>query len=80
MLITVTSVVTPEKIMKNENKLYYVYPTHLENIMGRNNLTAAYLLEYWANKGAIPHYGAVVENLRTHASEIFKISKPTSYE
>lgn len=58
------------------NVLTFEFPKHLEHPAGRVSLTAAYLLEYWAKKGAIPRYGGVIDGLRTGADEIFKASKP----
>jgi hypothetical protein len=40
---------------------------------GRLNVTAAYLFEYWADKGVIPRYEAVIDGLRNVASETFNI-------
>ena len=56
--------------------LSFGFPEQLEHPVGRVNLTAAYLLEYWAEKGAIPRYDGVIEGLRTGAAEIFKAAKP----
>ena len=56
--------------------LTFEFPKHLEHPVGRVNLTAADLLEYWANKGVIPSYDAVIDGLRDGAAEIFKAAKP----
>ena len=59
-----------------EHGLTFEFPKHLEHQVGRVNLTAAYLLEYWANKGAIPRYEGVIDGLRYGADEIFNAAKP----
>ena len=59
-----------------EHGLTFEFPKHLEHPVGRVNLTAAYLLEYWANKGAIPRYDGVIDGLRYGADEIFNAAKP----
>lgn len=43
------------------------FPKHLEHPARRVNLTAAYLLEYWTKKGAIPRYNGVIDGLRSGA-------------
>jgi hypothetical protein len=42
----------------------------LENPIARSNLTAAYLLKYWADKGMIPNYEGLIEELRLNASKL----------
>lgn len=56
--------------------LTFEFPKHMEHPVGRVNLTAAYLLEYWASKGAIPRYDGVIDGLREGAEKIFKAAKP----
>ena len=56
--------------------LIFEFPKHTEHTAGRVNLTAACLLEYWANKGAIPRYDGVIDGLREGAAEIFNAAKP----
>ena len=58
-----------------EHGLTFEFPKHLEHQVGRVNLTAAYLLEYWANKGAIPRYEGVIDGLRYGADEDFQCGK-----
>jgi len=55
--------------------LTFEFPKKLEHPAGRVNLTAAYLLEYWAKKEAIPRYDGVIDGLRAGASEIFTAAK-----
>ena len=75
-LLAVGSTVELER--GGEHGLTFEFPKHLEHPVGRVNLTAAYLLEYWANKGAIPRYEAVIDGLRHCADEIFNAAKPVS--
>ena len=56
--------------------LTFEFPKHMEHPAGRVNLTAAYLLEYWASKGTIPRYDGVIDGLLAGAAEIFKVAKP----
>ena len=56
--------------------LTFEFPKHLQHPSGRTSLTAAYLLEYWATKGAIPCYQGVIDELRKEAEEIFRVAKP----
>lgn len=67
---------TAELESGGERGLTFEYPKHLEHHIGRVNLTAADLLEYWANKGAIPRYDGVIDGLRSGADEIFKAANP----
>lgn len=67
---------TAELESGGEPGLTFEFPKHLEHPMGRVNLTAAYLLEYWAKKGAIPKYDGVIDGLRACADEISKVAKP----
>lgn len=67
---------TDELERGGETGLTFEYPKHLEHPIGRANLTAAYLLEYWAKKGAIQRYDGVIDGLREGATEIFKVAKP----
>lgn len=57
-------------------ELIFEFPKNLQHPIGRANLTAAYLLEYWAKKGAIPRYDGVIDGLRDGATEISKVAKP----
>ena len=57
-------------------ELTFEFPKHTEHPAGRVNLTAAYLLEYWSGKGAIPRYDGVIDGLRDGAAEIFKAATP----
>ena len=59
-----------------EYDLTFEFPKHIEHPAGRTNLTAAYLLEYWAKKGIIPRYDGVIDGLRDGAAEIFEAAKP----
>lgn len=56
--------------------LTFEFPKHLQHPSGRTILTAAYLLEYWATKGAIPCYQGVIDELRKGAEEVFMTAKP----
>ena len=56
--------------------LTFEFPKHMEHPAGRVNLTAAYLLEYWSGKGAIPRYDGVIDGLRDGSAEIFKAATP----
>ena len=56
--------------------LTFEFPKHMEHPAGRANLTAAYLLEYWASKGILPRYDGVIDGLLDGAAEIFKVAKP----
>lgn len=67
---------TAELESGGEHGLTFEFPKHIEHPAGRVNLTAAYLLEYWAKKGAIPRYDGVIDGLRAGADEIFKAAKP----
>jgi len=59
-----------------EPGLTFEFPKRFEHPAGRVNLTAAYLLEYWSKKGAIPRYDGVIGGLRAGADDIFKAAKP----
>lgn len=73
-LLAVGSTVELER--GGEHGLTFEFPKHLEHPVGRVNSTAAHLLEYWANKGAIPRYDGVIDGLRYGADEIFNAAKP----
>lgn len=53
----------PKKFLEYEDR-------HLEHPAGRTAMTAAYLLAYWADKGAIPRYDGVIDGLRATFAEL----------
>ena len=59
-------------------QLTFEFPKNLTHPIVHTNMIAAYLLEYWATKGVIPHYTGVIDGLREGADEIFKIAIPVS--
>ena len=67
---------TAELESGGELGLIFEIPKHLEHPAGRVNFTAAYLLEYWSKKGAIPRYDGIIDGLRSGADEIFKAANP----
>lgn len=67
---------TTELESRGESRFQFEFPKHLEHPAGRAMLTAAYLLEHWANTGAIPRYDGVIDALRDGAGDIFKAAKP----
>lgn len=62
--------------MTEHGLLTFEFPKHMQHPIGRTNLTAAYLLEYWASKGAIPRYDGVIDGLKEGAAEISTVAKP----
>jgi len=66
---------TAELESSGDPGLTFEFPKKLEHPAGRVNLTAAYLLEYWVKKEAIPRYDGVIDGLRAGASEIFTAAK-----
>ena len=76
LLIGASSLTAELESGGEQGLLTFEFPKHTEHPAGRVNLTAAYLLEYWASKGTIPRYDGVIDGLLAGSAEIFKVAKP----
>ena len=61
--------------MKIKIELEYDFPAQIEHPSFRHSIQAAYLLEYWAKKGVIPKYTALIDGLRQSAKDMRKSQK-----